>query len=140
MSDATVFALIILLALMFSFVAALACCQDGSRKEAEQKARKLLAEWLSPAQLAQYRRKGHFEVRGCHSGKRYRIRFDHQLNVDELDDHDRTVAVWCFGPEGQLPIGDIMLAQKIALETNEYASLKVANGNPARRPAPSTLP
>jgi hypothetical protein len=38
---------------------------------------------------------------------------------------------WCFGPEGELPIGDVMLAQKIALENNEQAALGVANrGNP----------
>jgi hypothetical protein len=85
------------------------------------------------------REKGHFEVTGCHSGKRYRIRSDRQLNVDELDKRDRTVAVWCFGPDGHLPIGDIMLAQKIALETDEYASLEVANGSRACRQH-STLP
>jgi hypothetical protein len=141
MPDAAVFALLVLLALTFSLpVTGFACRQNGPRKEAEQNARKLLTEWLSPAQLAQYKRRGHFEVTGCHSGKRYRIRAGHQLNVDELDEHDRTVAVWCFGPEGQLPIGDIMLAQKIALETNEYASLEAANGSRARRLAHSTLP
>jgi hypothetical protein len=31
--------------------------------------------------------------------------------------------VYCFGPEGELPIGDVMLAQKIALENNEQAAL-----------------
>jgi hypothetical protein len=104
MPDAGVFALLVLLALTFSLpVTGFACRQNGPRKEAEQNARKLLTEWLSPAQLAQYKRKGHFEVTGCHSGKRYRIRAGHQLNVDELDEHDRTVAVWCFGPEGPAP-------------------------------------
>ena len=75
---------------------------------------------------------------GCHSGKRYRIRSERQMNIDELDERNRTVAIWCFGPEGMLPIGDIMLAQKIALETDESASLTIANGNGARRPAHST--
>jgi hypothetical protein len=139
MSRAAVFAPLIACAFMFSF-ALFAHYQDKPRKKAEQKARKLLAEWLSPAQLAQYTRTGHFEVTGCHSGKRYRIRSDRRLNIDELDEDDKTVAVWCFGPNGHLPIGDIMLAQKIALETNEYAALEVANGNRARLPAYSTLP
>jgi hypothetical protein len=134
MSDIATFALLILCAFMFLFALMIfASRQDEPRKEAEQKARKVLIEWLSPAQLAQYKRTGHFEVTGCHSGKRYRIRSDRQLNIDELDERDRTVAIWCFGPKGHLPIGDIMLAQKIALETNEYASLEFANGNPARR-------
>jgi hypothetical protein len=59
MSDAAIFALIILFALMLSFVVvAFACYQDGPSEETEQKARKLLTKWLSPAQLAQYERKG----------------------------------------------------------------------------------
>jgi hypothetical protein len=35
---------------------------------------------------------------------------------------------WCFLPTGQLVAADIMLAQKIALETNEHKALAVANG------------
>jgi hypothetical protein len=35
-------------------------------------------------------------------------------------------AEWCFVPEGNLVAGDVMLAQKIALETNERAALAVA--------------
>jgi hypothetical protein len=35
--------------------------------------------------------------------------------------------VWCFGPVGHLPLGDVMLAQKLALETDEQATLAVAN-------------
>jgi hypothetical protein len=39
------------------------------------------------------------------------------------------------GPEGELPIGDVMLAQKIALENDEQATLALANrGNPDQRP------
>jgi hypothetical protein len=33
----------------------------------------------------------------------------------------------CFAPKGYLPIGDIMLAQKIALELFEADAIKVAN-------------
>src|SRR5436190_20329684 len=32
----------------------------------------------------------------------------------------------CFGPEGELPLGDMMLAQKIALENDEEAALALA--------------
>ena len=60
----------------------------------------------------------YFEVTGGDSGKHYRIRPTRQMNVDELDQHGvRTTH--CFGPEGELPIGDMMLAQKIALENDE---------------------
>ena len=95
--------------------------------EAEQKALDLLKQWLSSVQLAQYERTGRFDVTGCHSGKRYRICRGRQMNVHELDQNGVQIAVWCFGPEGCLPVGDIMLAQKIALETDEHAALAVAN-------------
>jgi hypothetical protein len=98
---------------------------------AEERALVLLKQWLSPAQLAQYQQCGHFEVTGYHSGKHYRVRQTHQMNVDELDEQGARTVSWCFGPEGGLPIGDVMLAQKIALENDELAALAVANrGNP----------
>jgi hypothetical protein len=34
---------------------------------------------------------------------------------------------WCFVPKGYLVPGDVMLAQKIALERDELAALAVAN-------------
>ena len=64
---------------------------------------------------------------GGNSGKHYRIRPTRQMNVDELDDYGVRIAAWCFGREGDLPIGDVMLAQKIALENNERAALALAN-------------
>jgi hypothetical protein len=79
------------------------------RRTAQQKSDILLNEWLSPSQLIQYRHHGTFDVTGCHSGKRYRIRCERQMNVDEYDETGRRTAVWCFGPEGDLPLGDILL-------------------------------
>ena len=106
------------------------------RRNAEDKALTLLKEWLSPGQLAQYEEFGYFEVTGGDSGKRYRIRPIRQMNVDELDEHGVRIAAWCFGPEGELPTYDVMLAQKIALENNEHAALEVANrGHPYETPA-----
>jgi hypothetical protein len=102
-------------------------CAGG--REAEKKGLALLKRWLSPAQLSQYESDGYFEVTGCDTGKRYRVRRDRQMNIDELDGHGARVAVWCFGPEGHLPVGDVMLAQKVALETDEQAALAVANRN-----------
>jgi hypothetical protein len=59
------------------------------------------------------------------------------MNIDELNERGTRIAVWCFGPEGPLPIGDVMLAQKLALETNEKAALAVANRKPEAELAPS---
>ena len=53
-------------------------------------------------------------------------------NVYELDDAGRPKVGWCFLPAGRLVAADIMLAQKIALETDEHNALAVANGFPPR--------
>ena len=100
---------------------------DPAPAKQEARARKLLLEWLSEAQRKQYEERHWFEVTGCHSGKRYRIRHGMGTNVYELDDKGQPLTGWCFVPEGYLVAGDVMLAQKIALETDELGALKVAN-------------
>ena len=100
----------------------------------DRKARgiKLLREWLSPSQLAQFDTGKYFDVIGCHTGKRYRIRYASSMNVIEIDDLGRPKAGWCFIPDCYLVPGDIMLAQKIALELFESNALKVAHHVPPR--------
>jgi hypothetical protein len=93
----------------------------------EQKADALLNEWLCPEQRTTLERHGYFEVMGSHSGKCYRIRRGRNMNIDELGKDGAQVATWCFRPAGHLPLGDVMLAQKLALETDEQAALGVAN-------------
>jgi hypothetical protein len=93
----------------------------------EARGLRLLRGWLSPEQRAQFDTKGYFDVVGCDSGRRYRIHYGTMTNVHELDDAGRPVEGWCFVPIGQLVAGDIMLAQKIALETREFSALAVAN-------------
>jgi hypothetical protein len=94
--------------------------------EADVRGLQLLREWLSPAQLAQYDAHNYFDTTGCHTGKRYRIRHGTATNVYELDGAGRPLAGWCFVPKDSLVAGDVMLAQKIALETDERAALAVA--------------
>ena len=93
---------------------------------AERRGMKLLRQWLAPKQLAQYDAHNYFEVIGCDSGKRYRIHYGVGTNVCELDDTGRIKAGWCFVPKGSLVAGDVMLVQKIALETQENSALAVA--------------
>ena len=90
---------------------------------------RLLREWLSPEQLAQFDFAGYFDVVGCDTGKRYRIRYGKSANIQEVDDAGRLGTGWCFGPLG-LVEGDVMLAQKIALETQELRTLSIANSFP----------
>jgi hypothetical protein len=88
---------------------------------------KLLRSWLSPTQLAQFDALGYFDVTGSDSGKTYRIKFGICANIQEFDEDGVPRAGWCFVPENCLVPGDVMLAQKIALETGERAALAVAN-------------
>jgi hypothetical protein len=86
----------------------------------------LLREWLSPQQRAQFDSFKFFDVIGCDSGKSYRIQYGMSANVIELDRDGRPHTGWCFVPAGNLVPGDVMLAQKIALETNERSALALA--------------
>src|SRR6516165_3946931 len=88
---------------------------------------RLIRRWLSPYQRAEFDHSGSFEVVGCHSGKRYRIYRGAAQNVFEIDDAGQPKVCLCFMPSGELVAGDVMLAQKIALETNENGALAVAN-------------
>jgi hypothetical protein len=128
LSSAQFTTLLFVCVLLQGFALVLGRARGISRRGvAEEKAVALLKEWLSPAQLKEYEKNGHFQVTGSHSGKHYRIRRGRALNIDELDEHGESVATWCFRPEGDLPIADVMLAQKIALENNEQAGLALAN-------------
>ncbi|MEK9285604.1 MULTISPECIES: hypothetical protein [unclassified Bradyrhizobium] len=100
----------------------------------EARGRHLLRAWLSPAQLAQFDEYRYFDVVGCDTGKRYRINYGTAANVHELDGAGTPRVGWCFVPSARLVPGDVMLAQKIALETNENAALAVANEFPPRMP------
>jgi hypothetical protein len=98
----------------------------GHENDSEARGLRLLREWLSPVQLAQYDTHRYFDVIGCHSGKRYRIRHGTATNIHELDDAGDPTTGWCFVPRDYLVAGDVMLAQKVALETNERGALAVA--------------
>jgi hypothetical protein len=93
--------------------------RHGAECTPEGRSLRLLRQWLSPAQREQFARKGYFEVVGSDSGKRYRIHVGASVNVCEIDERGRQREGVCFMPIGALPIGDVMLAQKIALETRE---------------------
>lgn len=54
------------------------------------------------------------------------------MNVEELDKNGRRVCLLCFVPGGRLVVGDVMLAQKLALELFELQALTVANKIPPR--------
>jgi len=100
--------------------------RHGAESTPEGRSLLLLRRWLSPAQREEFARKGYFEVFGSDSRKRYRIHAGASMNVCEVDGRGRPQQGLCFMPIGGLPIGDVMLAQKIALETDESEVRAVA--------------
>jgi hypothetical protein len=94
---------------------------------AHERGIEFLTQNLSPAQRQQYERHAYFDVIGGETGKRYRIHHGYQMNVEQLDQDGRRARLLCFMPRGGLPVGDIMLAQKIALELFEADAICVAN-------------
>lgn len=96
---------------------------------------RLLRRWLSAEQFIQFNEYDFFDVRGCHTGRRYRIHHAACQNVELFNELGIVVERLCFVPDGSLVPGDVMLAQKIALETDELAALAVAN-----RFAPTCVP
>jgi hypothetical protein len=93
--------------------------RSRERQQAEERGVALLRSWLTPEQDGQWVAHRYFDVVGCDTGTRYRITRGAVMNVHQLNPNGRRVAQWCFAPEGDLVIGDILLAQKIALETME---------------------
>ena len=104
---------------------------------AEEKGAALLRSWLSPEQAELWDSHRHFYVVGSDTGKKYRIKYGRSMNVEELDSGGNVVNQWCFGPRGNLAVGDVMLTQKIALETMEIEALAKANRNRTFGAAPS---
>jgi len=113
------------LVLWASFVALL-CIRDwvlhglAARLPPAQNAEALIREWLSPEQLRDYEQWRKFQVTGS-AGGRYLIAPGY---IRDLDAGHHI----CFVPKNWsvLPVADIMLARKIALENDEGGALKVA--------------
>jgi hypothetical protein len=88
---------------------------------------RLLKENLTAQQRHDYETHGYFHVVGGSTRKRYRVRHGKTLNVDELGPRGELISKLCFSPKGGLSVGEVLLAQKLALELFETATLKVAS-------------
>jgi hypothetical protein len=97
------------------------------RMSPEQRGVDLLLTNLTPQQRRQYRRDRHFDVIGGQSGTRYRLWHCFQQTIVELDGSGRRRGIWCFHPRETLVLGDVLLAQKTALELFEGEALRVAH-------------
>jgi hypothetical protein len=92
----------------------------------DQRGVDLLTANLTRKQRQQYVNNGYFDVIGGHSGKRYRIWHCFQQNIEELDAPRSRPRIWCFHPQS-LVLGDVMLAQKTALELFETDAMRIAH-------------
>jgi hypothetical protein len=97
--------------------------------DADKRSVELLKAWLSPEQLERFNRDGKFSVIGSKTKSKYWITDGaHSHNVVRVDPKtNRGAERLCFIPDGAVARGDVMLAQKIVLETDEPLALKVAN-------------
>jgi hypothetical protein len=93
---------------------------------ARERAKALLLANLSAQQRSDYMKHQSFRVIGSEGGW-YRINYGRAMNVDKISRWGRKICRYCFLPHGGLVEEDVMLAQKIALETNEKAALAIAN-------------
>ncbi len=93
--------------------------------QTERRGIALLLENLTPEQRRQFTGFRHFDVIGGESGKRYRIWHCYHQNIEELDMFGRRTCVWCVHPSGVV-LGDVLLAQKTALELFESDALRIA--------------
>lgn len=97
------------------------------RQEAETRAEALLLSFLSEQQRGDYRNNQHIVVIGS-AGGRYRIRPGLVGNIDWLDGNGAVGGSLCCHPRSEaLPHPDIMLAQMLALITDEEAFVRLAN-------------
>src|ERR1700746_4155911 len=81
----------------------------GAERTPEGRSLRLLRDWLSPEQRAQFAKKGYFEVVGGETGKQYRIYSGAMSNVCEINGKGRPMIGLCFRTMGELPFGDVML-------------------------------
>ena len=99
-------------------------------ESAAERGMRLLRSNLTPMQLHQNDTYRYFDVVGGETGHRYRIHHADAMNVDEFDAAGTRINKWCFLPRGNLVRGDILLAQKLALELFESEVRVIANRYP----------
>lgn len=89
----------------------------------------LLLESLSPGQREQYSRVACFFVTGA-SGARYRIRYGRTHNIDVIGRDGKVRGTLCGLPIGEMPTQDVLLGQKLCLETDDRAFSRIARHSP----------
>lgn len=97
-----------------------------SRAEAEERAKRLLLSCLTPEQRAMFEKHAGFRV-VSNLGNVFELRSERIHNVRRLDAECRPIEEWCVTPNGRIPVHDVLLAQKVMLETDELGLRARAN-------------
>jgi len=100
--------------------------QAEARKTALKRSYELLFRHLTDDQKNMLESENRFLIE-VKSGKIYEIRRGIHQNIYRLDDQGRPAEQLCCLPQGQVPEGDVMLAQMLHLMVNEEGFRKVAN-------------
>lgn len=98
---------------------------QAARRAANARAEKLLLANLNPEQREDLVKKNCFFLH-LPNGKRYRIDRKTHGNIALIGEGDKIIHTLCAQPPG-IPVDDAILAQKLALETDEAGFLRVAN-------------
>lgn len=96
------------------------------REEGAKKATELLLKFLSPEQRAMYEAAERFHVRGSDGGL-YEIRLGSHGNVYRREGDTFVERLCCQPNDYTLPFADVVLLQKLAIETDEKHYRKIAN-------------
>lgn len=107
-----------------------------ARFQAQARADELLESMLSPEQVQAYQLRGEFEVIGSR-GTLYRIKRGTSGNIEWIKPDGSVGGRICAHPDmspSWLPTSDVMLAQMLALTTDEAAFVAVANVHAGERP------
>lgn len=102
------------------------------REKAKQRAEELLLSFLTPEQRDELQRLSHFHL--IVGDRKYRIKRGRSRNIELLDEAGKPIKKLCAHPIAYVPDADTMLAQKLMLETDEEAFLKLANHTPIHLP------
>ena len=95
-------------------------------EEADRRAEELLVAHLDKEQRKQYRTEKKFKVVGG-DGALFEIGSAWSSNVREMTPDGKHIARFCIHPRESVPIPDLLLAQKLMLETDPAEFRKIAN-------------
>ncbi|MBS1722801.1 MAG: hypothetical protein JSS66_07465 [Armatimonadetes bacterium] len=83
-------------------------------------------EHLSNRQKRSFLDHGHLDIKGSEGGK-YRLYFARHSNIAQVDANGMPLRGWCYHAGDFMSVGDNLLTQMFAIETNERAFFQQAN-------------